>query len=204
MRRYMMYLILGVLLGLALIAGVAMATPYTLRGSALVPPPPAPDFTLTAGDASPWQLSDQKGRLVLVFFGYTTCPDVCPATLAEMQQMRERLGEERARDVQVVFITVDPERDTPERIGKYVAGFDPSFVALSGSEAELQPVWDAYGVFREINPNSTGSGYLVDHTARVYLIDRAGNLRASYVFGTPLDDYVQDVKFLLKEKAPPS
>ena len=200
MRRYLVYLILGVALGLALIAGVVLAKPYTLRGSVLVPPVPAPDFTLTAGDGSPWQLSAQQGKLVLMFFGYTTCPDVCPATLGELQQLRVQLGEERARDVQVVFITVDPQRDTPDRLGKYVVSFDPTFAALSGSEADLLPVWQAYGVYREIRPNASGAAYLVDHTARTYLIDRTGKLRVSYSFGTPLDDLVQDVRFLLKEK----
>jgi protein SCO1 len=81
-----------------------------------------------------------------------------------------------------------------------VAAFDPTFVALSGSEADLEPVWKAYGVFRQINPNTAGASYLVDHTTRTYLIDKNGNLRVSYSFGTSLDDLVQDARFLLKEK----
>lgn len=200
MRRFLIYIILGVVLGLAVITGLVLAKPYTLRGSVLEPPVPAPDYTLTDGQGADWTLSDQKGKLVLMFFGYTTCPDVCPATLGELQQVRARLGEELASDVQVAFITVDPERDTPDRIGKYVAAFDPTFAALSGSEAALEPVWKAYGVYRQIQPNASGAGYLVDHTARTYLIDRAGNLRVSYTFGTPLEDLLADVKFLLKER----
>lgn len=203
MRRYLVYIILGIALGLAIIAAIVFARPYTLRGSVLVPPVPAPEISLTAGDGSPWRLSDHKGQVVMIFFGYTTCPDVCPATLGEMQALREQLGEKLARDVQVVFITVDPQRDTPERLAKYVTAFDPTFTGLSGTEEALQPVWSAYGVYREIRPNASGATYLVDHTARTYVIDRAGNLRLSYSFGTPLDDLLQDTKFLLKEKVQP-
>jgi protein SCO1 len=198
MRRYLVYLILGVVIGLAIITAVVFARPYSLRGSQIDPPVPAPDFTLTDGLGNGWTLSDQQDKIVLIFFGYTYCPDVCPATLGELKSVRAQLGKP-AEDVQVVFITVDPERDTPERIGKYVAAFDPTFVALSGSQADLEPVWKAYGVYRQIQPNASGAGYLVDHTARTYLIDRSGSLRVSYSFGTPLDDFVQDVKFLLKE-----
>ena len=203
MRRYLVYIILGIALGLAIIAAIVFARPYTLRGSVLMPPVPAPEISLTAGDGSPWRLSDHKGQVVMIFFGYTTCPDVCPATLGEMQALREQLGEKLARDVQVVFITVDPQRDTPERLAKYVTAFDPTFTGLSGTEEALQPIWSAYGVYREIRPNASGATYLVDHTARTYVIDRAGNLRLSYSFGTPLDDLLQDTKFLLKEKVQP-
>lgn len=199
MRRAVFLMIAGVLVGLAVVAGVALARPYNLRGSAINPPVPAEDFVLTAGQEGDWRLSDQRGRLVFIFFGYTTCPDICPATLGELQQVRARLGAQ-AGDVQVVFVTVDPQRDTPDRMSKYAFAFDPSFVALTGSEAALQPVWKAYGVFRAINENASGAGYLVDHSTRTYLIDRAGNLRVTYSFGTPIEDLVQDVKFLLREK----
>ena len=199
MRRSVLLMIAGVLVGLAVVAGVALARPYNLRGSAINPPVPAEDFVLTAGQGADWRLSDQRGRLVFIFFGYTTCPDICPATLGELKQVRARLGAQ-AEDVQVVFVTVDPQRDTPDRMSKYASAFDPSFVALTGSEAALQPVWKAYGVFRAINENASGAGYLVDHSTRIYLIDRDGNLRVTYSFGTPIEDLVQDVKFLLREK----
>jgi protein SCO1/2 len=95
---------------------------------------------------------------------------------------------------------VDPERDTPEQIQKYVSVFDPAFIGLSGSLEELEPVWKSYGVYREVEqlPNSA-TGYLVTHTARVYLIDQDGNLRLSFGYGTPTDDILHDIKILIKE-----
>jgi len=199
MSRNLILAGVGALLGLALIAAIVLARPYTYRGSLIEPPLPAGDFTLTRGDGSPYRLSDQKGKAVLIFFGYTTCPDICPATLGEMKQVRARLGEQ-AEQVQFVFITVDPQRDTPERIGQYAAAFDPSFTGLSGSEAELEPVWENYWVYRAINQQDSAAGYLVDHSTRTYLVDPGGNLRLTFAFGTPVDDILQDVRHVLKQK----
>jgi protein SCO1/2 len=139
-----------------------------------------------------------RGKAVLLFFGYTSCPDVCPTTLAELKQALERLGQEKAQQVQVVFVTVDPERDTPERVQEYVDHFNPNFIGLSGSESELVPVWQKYGVFREIVDGTSAAGYIVNHTARVTLIDQYGNLRVSFAFETPVEDIVHDLKLLLK------
>jgi protein SCO1 len=198
MSRNLILAGMGALLGLVLIAVLVFARPYTYRGSLIEPPVPAADFTLTSGSGAPFQLSAQHGKLVLIFFGYTTCPDVCPATLGEMKQVRSRLGSQ-ANNVQFVFITVDPQRDTPDRTGKYAAAFDPHFIGLSGSEAELTPVWKDYGVYREITQNESAAGYLVNHSARIYLIDPAGSLRLTYTFGTPVDDILEDVRHVLKQ-----
>lgn len=194
----------GLLVGLGLVAGFTLNRPYTFRGSVIDPAVPAADFTLADAKGESFILSDQKGSLVLVFFGYTTCPDVCPATLGEMREIRRRLQADsrlskQAESIRYVFITVDPQRDTPERMGSYVAAFDPTFIGLTGSEEELGPVWKSYGVYRAINETTSAAGYLVDHTARVYLIDQAGNLRLTYAFGTPIDDMLQDVRYLLKQ-----
>jgi protein SCO1 len=105
-------------------------------GQALVPPPPAMDFTLKAADGSEFRLSRYRGKIVLLSFGYTFCPDVCPTTLVELSQVRTRLGE-AAKRVQVAFITLDPERDTPERLRAYTSAFDPTFIGLTGSEEQL-------------------------------------------------------------------
>lgn len=199
MSRNLILAGVGALLGLALIAAAVIARPYTYNGSLIEPPTPAQDFTLTSGDGSLYRLSDQKGKVVLLFFGYTTCPDVCPATLSEMKQMRDRLGDQ-ADKVEFVFITVDPQRDTPERIGQYAAAFDPSITGLSGTEAELEPVWNGYWVYRSISKQESAAGYLVDHSARTYLIDKSGNLRLTFAFGTPVDDILQDVRHVLKLK----
>jgi protein SCO1/2 len=133
-----------------------------------------------------------------LYFGYTFCPDVCPTTLSELRRVVADLGEDADR-VQVVMITVDPERDTPEKLQEYMTLFNPDFIGLSGSMEEMEKVWDDYGIYREETefPNSA-SGYLVNHTARVYLIDPDGNLRLSYSYGTPPDDILHDIKILFK------
>ncbi len=204
MSRTLILAGVGLLLGLVLVAGLTLNRPYTFRGSVIDPAVPAADFTLTDAQGGDFTLRDQKGALVLVFFGYTTCPDVCPATLGEMREIRRRLQADsrlaqQAESIRYVFITVDPQRDTPERMGSYVSTFDPTFIGLTGSEEELEPVWKSYGVYRAINETTSAAGYLVDHTARVYLIDQAGNLRLTYAFGTPIDDMLQDVRYLLKQ-----
>ena len=206
MSRSVLWAGVGMILGLAAIfAGFTLTRPYSFRGSLIDPPVPAADFTLTDSQGIDFTLSDQTGSLVLVFFGYTTCPDVCPATLGEMKQVRQRLlADSRLGDtadaVRYVFITVDPQRDTPDRMGKYTATFDPAIIGLTGTEEQLELVWKSYGVYRAISETDSAAGYLVDHTARIYLIDQGGNLRLTYAFGTPVDDLLQDVRYLLKNE----
>jgi len=190
-------------LGLVVLIGVVMAitlivpSKENFRGTLYDPALPAPEIELALGDGSNFKLSERRGDIVLLFFGYTSCPDVCPTTLSELRKIRTELGED-AEKVQVVYITVDPDRDTPEKVQEYVSIFDPSFIGLSGSLDELEPVWKDYGVFRQIEENVSESGYLVTHSARVYLIDQDSNLRLSYAFGTPTDDILHDVKLVLQ------
>lgn len=139
-----------------------------------------------------------REKIVLIFFGYTSCPDVCPTTLAELNQAMKQLGDDAGR-VQVVFVTVDPERDTPERVQEYVNHFNSNFIGLSGTERDLVKVWSDYGVYREIVEGTSALGYLVNHTARVTLIDADGNLRISFSFEMPVDDIVHDLKLILSE-----
>ena len=169
-----------------------------LRGSVIDPPMPAAEIALTDQNGQPFRLADYRGKVVLLFFGYTYCPDVCPATMAELRAARAMLKPEDAARVQVVFITVDPARDTAASIQEYVARFDPAFLGLSGTEAELSAVWQAYGVFREIEQTDSVAGYLVAHTSRVYVVDVNGNLSLSFAFGTPPDDVANDLRILLK------
>jgi protein SCO1/2 len=159
------------------------------------PFPPAPNFELTNSSGKQFRLSDERNKIVLLFFGYTSCPDVCPTTLAELNQALKEIGD-KASSVQVVFITVDPDRDTPQKIQEYVARFNPSFIGLSGSTNELQKIWDDYGIFREIVQSD--SGIIVNHTARTILIDKESKMRLSYGFGTPVEDIVNDLGILLK------
>ena len=195
------YLLLGlaILIGLGAAYGSLVYTrPHVFQGSVIDPPVQAIDFTLSDPSGKDFRLSDQKGKVVLLFFGYTNCPDECPVTLADFVKIKARLGE-RADQVEFVLITTDPERDTPARMQEYLANFDPAFVGLVGSHAGLETVWDAYGVYREEVDIGSASGPIVDHSTRIYLIDANGNLRVTYLFGTESDSMADDVAYLLQE-----
>ena len=188
-----------------LLVGVVAASvfffskPASFRGTAYGEPyPVAPEIELTRANGKDFRLSEARGEVVALFFGYTSCPDICPTTMAELNQALEKLGN-RSEQVQVLFVTVDPERDTPQRVQEYVNHFNTDFIGLSGSESELAGVWNEYGVFREVVDGTSAAGYLVNHTARVTLIDQQGNLRVSFGFDTPVEDVVHDLDLLLKE-----
>lgn len=190
-RRHILFLIFIVLFTLSACA------PYTFRGMAIEPSKPAPDFTLTDQSGQPFTLSAQKGSVVLLFFGFTACPDVCPTTLADIAAAKAQLGS-TGENIKVVLISVDPERDTPTNIGDYVDNYDPTFIGLAGTAEQLAPVWKSYGVTanrREL-PNSK-LGYTIDHSAYIYLIDKAGNWRAILPFGVSADDIASDAGHLV-------
>lgn len=195
-------IVLGATLALILAAllGVlySLKKPYTFHGSVLEPLLPAPEISLTNFDGQPFRLSEQRGRVVLIFFGYTSCPDVCPTTLAEFRKVFAELGP-RAQDVRAVFITVDPERDTPEKNAGYVSIFNPAFLGLSGTPEELDVVYKSYGVFHERQETVSAAGYLVSHTATVYVIDKQGNLRLTFPYGLGWESMFKDVRHLLSE-----
>jgi protein SCO1/2 len=159
----------------------------------------APEIVLPMANGSEFRLSAQQGRVVLLFFGFTNCPDVCPTTLANLKQVTSQLGADAAR-VQVVFIAVDPARDTSDLMQAYADRFDPSFLGLSGSMVELGKVWNEYGVYRELGAKDANGNYEVTHSARVTVIDPRGNLRLSFNVGVRWQDILHDVKILLAEK----
>ena len=158
-----------------------------------------PDFALTDQHGSLFRLSDQRGNVVLLFFGYTQCPDVCPTTLATWRRVHEGLGDDADR-VRFVFVTVDPERDTPERLGLHVGAFNPDFIGLTGEPDELQAVYQVFDVFFEKDTSSgSAAGYLISHTATTFVLDPEGNWRLRETYGTPVEDLVYDVHELLQE-----
>jgi protein SCO1 len=176
----------------------AMLESSQFAGQGLVPPLPALDFTLQAADGTAFRLSQQRGKIVLLSFGYTFCPDVCPTTLVELSQVRTRLGD-AARRVQVAFITLDPERDTAERLGIFTSAFDASFIGLTGSERQLAEVRRAYGVIAEKEVVSgTAAPYLIAHSAYIYVIDQDGRLRLLFPFGLSVEEMADDIKQLLR------
>jgi protein SCO1/2 len=188
----------AVLMGVLLVGFQLSRQPYVYKGSSIDPPVPAANFELTNQVGDKFELSDQRGKLVLMFFGYTHCPDVCPLTLSNMKYIREQLGE-KADEVSFVFVTVDPERDTQERLREFLQVFDASFIGLTGTRAELEPVWKSYGVYQAKQEVGSSAGYLVDHTARTYVIDQDGNWRLTYPFEMTKEDILADVRHLLGE-----
>ena len=169
------------------------------RTGVLQPPRKASDFTLKASNGAAFRLSRYQGKVVLVGFGYTYCPDVCPTTLADLALVRKKLGADAER-VQVIYVTVDPERDTVERLRAYMNAFDKTFLGLTGTPEQLAGVRKAYGVStRKTVMDKKSGAYLVHHSASVHVIDGAGYLRIMAPFGTPVEDMVHDVRLLLKE-----
>jgi protein SCO1/2 len=188
----------AVLIGLSVtVSAGILARPYTFQGSLIDPPVKAADFTLVDQNGQPFKLSDQKGKVVLIFFGYTHCPDVCPVTLTRYKQMRDELGDQ-AGQVHFVFITVDPERDNVENLHEFLGNYDPAIIGLTGSRAELEPVWKSYGVYEGKVQMESAGDYLVDHTARVYAIDAQGNWRLTYPFEMDTPAILDDVRHLLE------
>lgn len=190
----------GVVIGLliALVAWQVFAQEYTYQGSLIDPPVKAGGFELLDQNGDLYKLSDQRGKVALIFFGYTHCPDVCPVTLSEFKQIKRQLGEQ-ASGVEFIFITVDHERDTQEKLAQYLANFDPEFVGLTGEQSDLEAVYQNYGVYRAKQQTGSAAGYLVDHTARVFAIDKDGNWRLTYPFGMEVEKIYQDVRHLLME-----
>ena len=200
MRRFLLFG-LGGILGVVFIvvSWQALSGPYTYQGSLIEPPIEAADFELTDQSGQPFHLSDQQGKVALIFFGYTNCPDVCPLTLSDFKLIKADLGE-KADQVSFVFVTVDPERDSQERLKAYLANFDATFVGLTGSRSELESVWKAYGVYQAKQETSSAAGYTVDHTARTYAIDKQGFLRLTYPFEMERKAILEDVRHLITEE----
>lgn len=144
-------------------------------------------------------LAEFKGKVVVVFFGFTHCPDVCPTTLVELAAVKKQLGADGER-VQGVFVTVDPERDTPELLKAYVENFDKGFVALRGTPEETRAVAKQFKVFYNKVPGKTDTSYTVDHTAGSYVFDAAGKIRLFTRYGSGAEALAHDLKILLAEK----
>jgi protein SCO1/2 len=198
MKKTIWIFLLGIVAGFVIIALVALPRlrPYTFHGTVLQSPQPAPDFELTASHGQKISLKDFEGKIVMLYFGYTFCPDVCPATLFELRSALELLGQQ-ADEVQTIMISVDPERDTPEMLAEYVAHFHPSFIGVTGSPEEIAEVATLYGIFYEAHEGTAATGYLVDHTATVMVIDQSGHLKLVFPFGEPAENIAEDLSHIL-------
>lgn len=199
MKHNRLILVLGVLVGLILAAwwAVPRFRPHTFYGTLLQSPSEAHDFTLTSHTGQRVSLGDYRGKLVLLYFGYTFCPDVCPATLSEVARAMEILGDQ-SDEVQLIMISVDPDRDTPAKLAAYVSHFEPSFLGVTGTPEQIAKIATLYGIFYEKNEGSIATGYLVDHTATITVVDQDGHVKLIFPFGTPAEAMADDLAYLLK------
>ena len=173
----------------------AVAATTGLKAGVFDPPRRAPDLSLRGSNGAELNLNRYRGKVVLLAFGFTHCTEVCPVTLAVLAQARKKLGA-AGNEMQVVYVTVDPERDDAERMRKYLSSFDATFIGGTGMPGQLAAVRKNYGIVA--NKVASAGGYSVDHSSSVYMIDREGKLRAMMPYGRSSDDYVHDVKLLLK------
>ena len=154
------------------------------------------DFRLADPDGQPRSLADFRGKVVVLVFGYTHCPDVCPATLADFAAAVKRLGPEGGR-VQVLFVTVDPRRDTPELLRQYVPAFDPAFLGLRGDESVTSQVTRDFRIYANRREGSSPDSYTVDHSAQSFVFDPGGRLRLVIGYGMPAEKIAADLRLLL-------
>jgi protein SCO1/2 len=177
-------------------SGMPNSSPPALKAGTFDPPRPAPDFDLPGSNGAVLKISSYRGKVVLLAFGFTSCTAVCPTTLNTFAVARRKLAA-AATDVQVVYITVDPQRDDSARLKKYLGAFDPTFVGGTGTEQQLAAVRKNYGISAE--KQVLGDSYSYEHSSFTYLIDRKGLIRALMPYGHSPDDYVHDLTLLLKE-----
>jgi protein SCO1/2 len=195
-------LVFSLLLGAAILLGGCGGDPYAFRGTAYNPVMPAPVLEGLQAGNTPFKLADLPEKVKLVFFGYTFCPDVCPLTLTNIKSVYEQLPPYQQQDVAAVFVSVDPERDTPERLAEYVDAFNPAFYGVQVPADKLEGVEQEYNVFAEKAPvaaDQSAAGYLINHTAVVFLIDKDDQLRAIYPSDAPAADILADLQHLLAQ-----
>jgi len=189
-------LLCSLLLAAGFASAAATAQETQLKAGVLTPVMPAPELKLSGSDGQPLSLARFRGKVVLLAFGFSNCGEVCPITLATLAGARRKLGAE-AGGVQVVYVTVDPQRDDAAQMRKYLASFDPTFVGGVGTIAQIETAEKSYGisVSRKVYPDGK---YTLGHSSSIYIIDRDGGLRAVMPYGHPVDDFVHDLKILLR------
>jgi protein SCO1/2 len=159
------------------------------------------DFTLTDYNSHQFDLSSLRGKAVLIFFGYTSCPDACPTTMSKLVSVARRLGRDAAR-VKVVYISVDPDRDTPGVLKSDLSNFDVDAIGLTGTKAEIDKVVGLYGAAYEITPMpNSAQKYSVSHTASLYALDASGRTRIEFRYEATVDEIVEGVKAILESRS---
>lgn len=171
---------------------------HEFAGAVLESPEPLPDFTLMGADG-PVSLSDFRGQYVFLYFGYMFCPDFCPTTMSKLAKVHRELGDDAAR-MQVVMVSVDPERDTPDALAKYAAAFNPTFMGITGTKEEIDLAGEAYGLFYQRNEGSAATGYLVDHSTRTFLIGPDGRALVAYPHDASAEAIAADLRWFLDQE----
>jgi len=202
MARRLLQITTGMIAGMAAVA-LATLLGWLPFGRSPTPDPnllagylPTPDLRLTTHAGAPFQLKDTEG-LSIVFFGYTHCPDVCPLTLAKLRQAIDSLDRDRELP-QVIFVTVDPARDTPARLAEYLEPLQPGFTGLTGTEEEISLALADWGIYRELSDG--GADYVVDHTARAFVVDPTVGIRATFPPDSEPAAMVRTLRILLDER----
>jgi len=171
----------------------------TFRGAVIDPPLPIQDFSAPASNGETFTLSSYKGSVVLLYFGYLACPDFCPTTMADLQRVYGALSAEEQARVQVVFVTVDPERDTLDKLALYTAAFNPAFVGVRQDDPILMgELVNQFGVVAARREVDSALVYLIDHTTSVFMLDPNGDLMNRFAYDTPYQDIVHDLQLVLR------
>lgn len=188
-----------VLLTVALSLGVLASgcKPVSFHGTAYEPPENAPAVVVQKSSGGEFNLADQHGSVVLLFFGYTHCPDICPTTLSDWKRVKGALGRDASR-VRFVFISVDPARDDPATLQRYVSRFDPDFIGATADSATVTKIEKAFHVTSSHEQADSASGYTVTHPSQTFVVDKEGKLRILYSFGMATSDMVSDIRALLR------
>ncbi|MBI5352264.1 MAG: SCO family protein [Chloroflexi bacterium] len=171
-------------------AGLFMNRKPVFKGVGVNSPIPAAEISMTTADGNPFQMSDERGKVVLLYFGFVNCPEECPLTMAHYKLALELLGDS-AKDVQVVMVSTDPVRDTPQIMKDYLSKFDPTFIGIPGTPEELEKIWKNYGV-EVLEGGETHSSY-------TYVIDRQGKQRVRFTPDSSPEDIASDLRILLAE-----
>lgn len=192
------YLLIGVgVFALLLLVNQAVQwlRPHTFHGTVLQAATPVADFQLATTTGKPMRLSDFRGSYVLLYFGYTYCPDACPLTLADLADMMKLLGP-AADDVQVIFVSLDPERDTVAQLASYLPHFHPNFLGMTGTAEEVLQAATQFGIFYA--KQGTGAGYTIDHTSTVVMVDPEGRPQEVFPYGTTGEQMAADLRYFLR------
>ncbi len=177
--------------------GVQFQQQLRFKTGTITPPREAPPLQLTDQYGQPFDLANETGKVVLLYFGYTTCPDACPTTLSDWMEVKRLLGD-KADKVEFVFVTIDPDRDTTDKMRQYLDFFDPEFIGLSGTQDQITKIQQDYGIMavREDQPDSA-VGYLMNHTTSYWALDTDGKLRLVISHGTDPEIVAEDVRHLI-------